>query len=1175
MTGPRLPILLILVLLGASATAAPLFRAPLPIDLGWGWDSTASGPLVTADFNSDGFPDLAYPHNDGRLVIALSQAGGAFAASKVSPVAASIRAMVAADVNADADVDLVTRRGYDVGVLLGNGDGTFTAGSAIATGSASGPMAAGDVNGDGKLDIVTAAADGWGGQSPAISIHLGNGSGGFAAAITTSPSNSFIHQLALADLNADGRADVIVNGSSYLRVYRSSANATLQEVWSGSSNSFALGHVNADATLDVVVQLLFASRGEVLIGQGNGTFEANGTQLAIADGTPFSFSDFDGDNVQDLVNVSEGITVARGLGNGTFADPLITLAGVSGQFVTGDFDRDGKRDAVTMMAYIARLDLVRGNGDGTFRDDRGYRTGVASGGLAMEVSSLDMNGDLEPDATTLLVDPDGTTTISVLRNDGSGGLLAPLLTPTTLTGSVNELMVGMLDGNHSPDAVAITTDPAGVVTATSFLGNGNATFTSASSIILTTSTASGLRANLIDVTGDGAVDLLVNRDIYEGNGNGSFDAARATAVTFDVVGDIDGNGTIDAIWLDSSAQRLARASNNGGGIFSAPIHFGAFESPGVLGDFTGDGIVDLFCRTGKATRVHPGAGNGTFGAVIEMAVGSHSNAFPVAADFNRDGDLDVLLGVEILLGNGDGRFRSMEYGSGTSYQAAVADFNGDGRPDVLSMSPTRNVIGVHLVGLVAEPVRSSTTTLSVPTPPQHAQEASYLAVASGTVVPVDGAVLYDIGGIPVGLAYPNQTTRELPVTASAAVTQLTLPVGSYSMTATYLGSEFWLPSSGSTSVTVERATTSLAIIGGRSGTYGTPLTLHWTLTAPRVEGMAQPTTTAFTLTRTGVALADVQWLDGSFIVRGLAAGMHTLKLTFTGDDHYQTSNVTFEVTISKPFPKILFETVPQRPLAGSLTLAAKFNDPGYGSITGQMTFSIGGSIVGTSPLVNRRAETNATLQAGEHIVLVEYSGDTNHEPVAQQVKMWVYTPPGTLPAVIATRQSFSSVRLRWLPSVDASYYKVYRRTLYANSWVLAGSYFSYEISLSAQSGKTWMYAVAPVYANETIGPMGPPDIATLVLFEDPIFPGTPIREAQVGELRGAVNAVRAFAGLAAFSFTDSPVSGNIRALHLTELRTALTQARNAIGMPMTFGTAPATGTPIRATHVEELRAGVR
>ena len=100
MLTPRLPVAFAIALFAVSVTAAPLFRQPLPVDLNWVWAGTP-GPLVAADFNGDTFPDLAYPHNDGRLMIGLSVTGGPFAAPLVTTVPTHVTAMVAGDLNND------------------------------------------------------------------------------------------------------------------------------------------------------------------------------------------------------------------------------------------------------------------------------------------------------------------------------------------------------------------------------------------------------------------------------------------------------------------------------------------------------------------------------------------------------------------------------------------------------------------------------------------------------------------------------------------------------------------------------------------------------------------------------------------------------------------------------------------------------------------------------------------------------------------------------------------------------------------------------------------------------------------------------------------------------------------------------------------------------------------
>jgi len=55
----------------------------------------------------------------------------------------------------------------------------------------------------------------------------------------------------------------------------------------------------------------------------------------------------------------------------------------------------------------------------------------------------------------------------------------------------------------------------------------------------------------------------------------------------------------------------------------------------------------------------------------------------VAADFNNDGKLDIATGNAVLLGNGDGTFKSAQPVSVTSPVIATADFNGDGKPDLV------------------------------------------------------------------------------------------------------------------------------------------------------------------------------------------------------------------------------------------------------------------------------------------------------------------------------------------------------------------------------------------------------------------------------------------------------------------------------------------------------------
>jgi hypothetical protein len=101
---------------------------------------------------------------------------------------------------------------------------------------------------------------------------------------------------------------------------------------------------------------------------------------------------------------------------------------------------------------------------------------------------------------------------------------------------------------------------------------------------------------------------------------------------------------------------------------------------------------------------------------------------------------------------------------------------------------------------------------------------------------------------------------------------------------------------------------------------------------------------------------------------------------------------------------------------------------------------------------------------------------------------------------------------------------------------------------------------------------------TLSFTDDPLSAGTTVKAVHIMELRSAVNAYRAAAGLTAATFTDASLTGvPFKAIHVLELRAALNEAREAAGLtPLQFSSpAPAPGLSFRAIHVQELRDALR
>jgi len=113
------------------------------------------------------------------------------------------------------------------------------------------------------------------------------------------------------------------------------------------------------------------------------------------------------------------------------------------------------------------------------------------------------------------------------------------------------------------------------------------------------------------------------------------------------------------------------------------------------------------------------------------------------------------------------------------------------------------------------------------------------------------------------------------------------------------------------------------------------------------------------------------------------------------------------------------------------------------------------------------------------------------------------------------------------------------------------------------------------------GPLSNADLATTMFFtDDHIVTGsTLVKAVHITELRAAVTAVRAAAGLPPVAYSDPSLGAGyaIRRAHIIELRTGLDEARANLGVSTLFYTEYSLppGTRVKAVHIRELRAGVQ
>jgi hypothetical protein len=155
----------------------------------------------------------------------------------------------------------------------------------------------------------------------------------------------------------------------------------------------------------------------VLLGNGDGTFQAAQPFTVGTAPTWVVVADFNGDGRKDLAvanDQSNSVSVLLGNGNGSFQPAPTLIAGnAPWGLAVGDFNGDGRPDLAVANEFSNNVSVLLGNGDGTFQTARNFPTD--RGALAVSVG--DFNGDGKQD---LAVANLGSTTVSLLLGNGDG-----------------------------------------------------------------------------------------------------------------------------------------------------------------------------------------------------------------------------------------------------------------------------------------------------------------------------------------------------------------------------------------------------------------------------------------------------------------------------------------------------------------------------------------------------------------------------------------------------------------------------------------------------------------------------------------------------------------------------------------------------------------------------------
>jgi len=122
--------------------------------------STLPYGITTADFNADGYSDVASANwNKNDVSVLLNDGAGNFSEA-IYPVVKGPQDLISADFNGDGNLDLAVsnQQSTVVSILWGDGTGVFSAPENYAAGGSPMVLTGGDFNSDGNIDILTAGS---------------------------------------------------------------------------------------------------------------------------------------------------------------------------------------------------------------------------------------------------------------------------------------------------------------------------------------------------------------------------------------------------------------------------------------------------------------------------------------------------------------------------------------------------------------------------------------------------------------------------------------------------------------------------------------------------------------------------------------------------------------------------------------------------------------------------------------------------------------------------------------------------------------------------------------------------------------------------------------------------------------------------------------------------------